>query len=72
MGVVFIRVHEPDAVRDILDTAYGMAGEITQDEREFVHVFEKAADLLAARTMLMQETPPMTMPPPPLDLRRRH
>ena len=50
--VTFVRVHEPDAVREILRQAGQMAATQAATPEQWEHVFAKAVDLLAARLPL--------------------
>jgi hypothetical protein len=61
--VTFVRVHEPEAVEQIIATAIEIANDSTPDGESWKSVFEKAVDLLAARTMLAPQPTAL-----PLDL----
>jgi hypothetical protein len=50
--ITFVRVHEPDAVEQIIAAAIEIANDSTPDGESWKSVFEKAVDLLAARTMI--------------------
>jgi hypothetical protein len=63
--IVFVRVHEDDAVREIVAAARAIAEDYDVGTAEWVATFEKAVDLLAARVTLM---PQPTMPMGALDL----
>lgn len=53
MDAVFIRARQPEEARAILDAAFQMAEEITSDEREWCHVFDKAVELLSQGQLLI-------------------
>lgn len=66
-----VRVHEPAAVREILTEAFGIAGETNAEGAEWIAVFEKAVDLLAARIPIMPQAP-VSLGPVDLSGLRRH
>jgi hypothetical protein len=49
VNVQLLRVHEYEAVGQIIDDAYDLALAKTQDPAEWQIIFGKAVDLLAAR-----------------------
>ena len=66
MHVVLVKVHEPDAVREILREADEIAADLTNGAEDYARVFEKAVDLLAARVQVMpQALPPLPVALPP-------
>lgn len=50
--VVFVRVHEPDQVKEILAEAVAIAGDHDVGTPEWNSVFNKAVDLLSERVTL--------------------
>lgn len=60
-GIVYVRVHEPDAVREILAEAHKIAEELRDDGTIYSMVFEKAVDLLSARTVIQQQATPLDL-----------
>jgi hypothetical protein len=50
--ITFVRVHEPDAVEQIIAAAIEIANDSTPSGESWKSVFEKAVDLLAARMMI--------------------
>lgn len=59
--IVYVRVHEPDAVRKIMHEAAAIAKECQDDGWDFLRACEKAADLLSARTVMQQQQVPFDL-----------
>lgn len=72
MAHQFVRARNEDQAREILEAAYSMANNITSDDREWVHVFDKAVDLLAAGTMLVEQPQTVSLPPAMGMIGKRH
>ena len=49
MNVQLLRIHEPEAVKQIIDDAFDLASARTHDLAKWSVIFGKAVDLLAAR-----------------------
>lgn len=60
--VVFVRVHETDAAREILASAENLADDHEVGTPEWIAVFNKAVDLLAARLPLQPQPMPNGLP----------
>lgn len=72
MAATFIRARSDEQAREILDSAYSIANNITSDDREWVHVFDKAVDLLSAGTMIVEQPQQVPMPLDLNALKGRH
>lgn len=59
--IVYVRVHEPDAVREIMHEAFKIAGECQDDGGDFLRTWDKAVDLLSARTVIQQQQVPFDL-----------
>lgn len=55
-SVAAVRIHEPEAVREICREAYEIATAACDDPKEWGHVFDAAATLLGARAVIPAQT----------------
>ncbi len=69
--VTFVRVHEPDAVREIIAEADEIARAYSSPDDVYDVIFSKAVDLLAARTVLQMQPQPVGFDLSQIDKMRR-
>jgi hypothetical protein len=66
MNVVYVYVHPPEKVQEIIDAAYDLASERTANPSEWPHVFNAACALMSAGQAIVQQ--PQTVDLAALDL----
>lgn len=61
MNVVFVYVHTPEKVSELIDAAYDLASERTMDGAEWPHVFNAACAMLSAGQAIVQQPQPIDL-----------
>lgn len=61
-NVTLVRMHEVRDVRQIIHAATEIADDHERDPIQWVAIFNKACELLAARVPLIQQGTPLTLP----------